>query len=227
MAMSIVSLSSLRHRRAVKPVEFPVQEPEQEKLGESTRHLTLRTALWQLLRLELAGRATVGSEQFVYFNARDPRRVCAPDVFVRLGVAVDDFDTWRIWERGAPDLSVEIVSTHDRERWTWEEKLERYHELGVRELVRFDADAPHGSRVRVWDRVSDDLVEREVDGDSTPCVALGLWWVVAPVASFAAGLRLSRDAGGRELVPTPEEACAAAQRRIAELEAEIAARRPR
>ncbi|MGH7438632.1 MAG: Uma2 family endonuclease [Polyangiaceae bacterium] len=200
---------------AAHPLRFPESEPETEKSGESSRHLVLRTALWQLIQLGLvAGPHTVGSEQFVYFNARDPRRCCAADVYVKLGLHVADVATWKVWEHGAPDLAVEITSPSDRERWTWEDKLERYHELGVRELVRFDPDAPRGQRLAVWNRIDEDLVEREVEGDACACATLGLYWHVRPVGSYQIGLRLSRDAAGLHLLPTPEE-------RIAELEAEL------
>lgn len=212
MTMS-ADLASLRHRHAVRPLRFPEEEPESEKLGETPRHLRLRTALWQLLEREHARRHTVGSDQFVYFNARDPRRCCAPDVYVKLGVHVADVPTWKVWERGAPELAIEITSPSDAERWAWAEKLERYHELGVRELVRFDPDAPEGDRLHVWDRVEGDLVEREVEGDRTPCLALGLWWIVGRVGDYPAP-RLARDREGVELLPTPDE-------RIAELEAEL------
>jgi hypothetical protein len=212
--------ASLRHRHPVRPLRFPEEEPEREKLGETSRHLVLRTALWQLVKLALGGASghTIGSEQFVYFNARDPRRCSAPDVYVKLGVHVADVSTWKVWEWGAPELAVEITSPSDRERWTWEDKVERYHELGVRELVRFDPDAPEGHRLAVWDRVDDDLVEREVEADVTPCVTLGLWWLVGRVGEYPAGLRLARDAQGHDRLPTPEE-------RIVELEAELS-RRP-
>jgi hypothetical protein len=104
----------------------------------------------------------------------------------------------------------------------WSEKLERYHELGVRELVRFDADAEPGARLQAWDRIDDDLVERAVDGDATTCVTLGLDWVVAPLANYPLALRLARDG---VMLKTPDEARADADRRIAELEAELASRR--
>jgi hypothetical protein len=218
MSMSTPFTPPLRYRRPARPLRFPASEPEDEHVGETGRHLTLRTALWEILRLEVAKRHSIGSEQFVYFNARDPRRCCAPDVFVRRDVYVADIPTWKVWEMGAPDLAVEIVSASDKEVWTWEEKLERYHEAGVRELVRFDADAGEGERVQAWDRVEEDLVERVVEGDRTPCVTLALfWWCVAPVGDYPAGLRLARDAEGRVLLPTPEE-------RIAALEAELARR---
>jgi hypothetical protein len=210
--------SLVRHRHRVRPLRFVEEEPEGEKLGETSRHLVLRTALWQLIELDLdrSQRHTVSSEQFVYFNARDPRRCCAPDVYVKLETRVADIRTWKVWERGAPELAVEITSPSDRERWTWEEKLERYHELGVRELARFNPDAEAGNRLHVWDRIDDDLVEREVQGDLTPCLTLGLFWTVGRVRDFP-GLRLARDAEGHDLLPTPDE-------RIAQLEAELARR---
>jgi Uma2 family endonuclease len=194
------AVESLPHRRAVQPLSFPSSEPESERVPESKRHLMLRTALYQVLSLELRGAHSVGSEQFVYWNARDPRRCCSPDAFVKLGVADEMFETWKTWERGVPELVVEILSPADREQGAWQEKLERFHELGAREVVRFDADAPPGARLHVWDRMQDDLVERVVDDDATPCLTLGLFWVVRPIDGVDVGLRLARDPAGRELL---------------------------
>ena len=108
----------------------------------------------------------------------------------------------------------------------WEEKLTRYHELGVKELVRFDPDAPEGKRLRVWDRMREDLVERLVVGDRTPCDTLGLVWRVLPVESEPVGLRLV-DGEGRLLEVREEneaKARAKAEARVQELEAELARR---
>jgi Uma2 family endonuclease len=158
---------------------------------------------------ELAVRAAIGSDQFVYWNAKDPRRCLAPDVFVKLGTPDDAFATWKTWERGTPELAVEILSENE----DWADKLERYHELGVRELVSYD---PVAKRIRAYDRIREDLVERVVSG-STPCLSLGLQWMVAPLAGDPI-LRVSRDEGGTSLLPTPEEAALA---RVAELEAQL------
>lgn len=216
----------LRHRRAPRPIVFPVEE----QVPESKRHFKLRTALYAILELALGKGAVLGSDQFVYWNARDPRRCLAPDVFVFVGRDDEDFKSWKTWERGGPpQLAVEIVSDSDDEPLRWDEKLERYHELGVRELVRFDADAEPGARLRVWDRVDDDLVERVVEGDTTPCLTLDLEWMVAPLGGYPAALRFAR---GGEVLPTPDEAREAetraraeAEARIAELEAALAKRR--
>jgi hypothetical protein len=198
--------ASLRHVRPPQRLVFP----EHAKWPESKRHLTLRTALYQLLLGAFAPANSAGSEQFLYWNARDPSRCAAPDAFVKLGVPDESFRSWKTWERGTPELCVEIVSDSDERGDTWEEKLRRYHELGVRELVAFDGEAPPGSRLRVWDRLEDDLVERAITDDRTPCASLGLWWIVAPLGGEAIALRLARDSAGKELLPTAEEARAEA-----------------
>jgi Uma2 family endonuclease len=199
------SVEGLREERPGEPLLFPESEPEDERVSESKRHLTIRTALYLTLSLELRGAHSVGSKQLVYWNARDPRRCCSPDAFVKLGVRDAMFDSWKTWERGVPELVVEILSRSDREPLPWQEKVERFHELGVREVVRFDADGVPGERLRVWDRIADDLVERVVESDATPCAALGLFWVVAPVDGVDIGLRLARDAAGKSLIATPLE----------------------
>ena len=193
-------------------------------MPETKRHLELRTALYQILKLAWSDRACIGSEQFVYWNAADPRRCLSPDVFVRTGQPDALFGSWKTWERGAPELAVEIVSDSDASEPSLEEKLERYRELGVLELVRFDADAAPGGQLRAWDRIDGDLVERKVVDDKTPCVTLELFWVVRPAGEHPAAIRLARDPSGDALLPTPDEAREAAERRVAELEAELARR---
>jgi hypothetical protein len=213
----------LRYKRAPRPIHFPTEET----VPETRRHLILRTLLFSVLRT-FGDRACAGSEQFVYWDPTNPSRCLAPDAFLRLGVPDGDFDSWKTWERGAPELAVEITSDSDASDRAVEEKVRRYHEMGVRELVRFDPDAPAGSRIRVWDRVQEDLVERVVEGDRAPCATLKLWWVVVPGAGYPAALRLARDADGKDLVLTREElearARQEAEQRVAELEAKLARR---
>ena len=86
----------------------------------------------------------------------------------------------------------------------WDEKVIRYHEMGVGEMVRFGPLEPEGRRLRAWDRVHEDFVERVVDGERTPCVTLGLTWVVVPVAGEPGGLRLA-DGEGKLLESREEE----------------------
>jgi hypothetical protein len=197
------------YERAPQPLVFP----EEAEVPESKRHLVLRTIVFAFLERAFGDRAAIGSEQFVYFDAGDPRRCVAPDAFVRLGAENDDFPTWKVWERGAPDVAVEIASVHER---SWDEKLADYRAIGVRELVRFDPEASSGKRLRVWDRVDEDLVPRVVNGDRAASRALGGTWCVGRGARYAVALRLE-DASGA-ILPTDAEAERAAK------EAERAAR---
>ena len=210
---------ALPHLHKPRTLHFP----ESAEMPDTKLHVILRTVLLEVLRRLLGGTAAVGSEQFVYFRATDPGRCLAPDAFVKLGVADSLFRTWKTWELGAPDLAVEVASESDTR--TWDDKLESYREMGVRELVRFDPDMKVGSRIRVWDRIEEDLVERGVQMDRTPCVSLGHHWVVAPVEGAPVALRLARDPAGEQLVLTAAEAerdgRLRAEARVAELEAEL------
>jgi Uma2 family endonuclease len=193
------SLPELRYVRAPEPLDFP----EEAQMPESKTHLVLRTFLFRLLRFALGPAHRVGSEQFLYWNAADTTFSLAPDAMVRLNVPDAPFKTWKTWEEGGvPDLAVEVVSDSDRRGWS--EKLADYRAIGVKELVRFDPSAPEGKRLRVWDRVREDLVERLIGEDRTPCLTLGLNWVVCPVEDEPVGLRLIDDDG--RMLEVPEEA---------------------
>lgn len=188
---------------APRPIHFPSEERLDEAVSETKRHLEARTTLYLLLKDALAS-AAVGSDQFVYWDATDPKRCLSPDVFVKLGTHDNTFDHWKTWERSAPDLAVEIVSASDRPDAEWAEKFERYRASGVAEVVRFDP-ANELNPVRVWDRLDDDLVERAPDSAHLrECAALNLWWVVVP-SEHGPMLRLARDSDGGGLLPTPAE----------------------
>jgi len=212
---------SSKYLRTPVPVHFP----EAELVPESKRHLDQRTALYQILTLAFRERALIGSDQFVYWDPTDPRQCLAPDVFVRWGAPDEAFRSWKVWERGAPDLAVEILSASDERDGDWDEKLARYRRLGVRELVCFDQEAVPPT-LRVWDAVDGDLVERQLDDLTAPSHCLPGLWVVAGDL-----LRLARVEDGK-LFPTPaehereaaereRELRLAAEQRIRELEAEL------
>ncbi|WP_437630249.1 Uma2 family endonuclease [Sorangium sp. So ce854] len=202
----------------------PVYFPESEEVPETNRHLELRTALYLILKRELAHTATLGSDQFVYWDPRTSKKRLAPDAFVRLGVPHRTFRTWKTWLHGAPDLGVEIVSDSDEGEPDWDEKLERYRAAGIREIVRFhpeDRERP----IRIWDALDGDLVERAPDDpDLRACETLGLWWTVVEDRSLGPMLRLARDREGHDLLPTPDEAEAGAREaeaRAREAEAKV------
>ncbi|MGC4091752.1 MAG: Uma2 family endonuclease [Polyangiaceae bacterium] len=219
-----VVIEGIRYVRAPVPLHFPVVE----QVPETKRHLEQRTLLYQILKLAFAERAAIGCDQFVYWDPTDPRQCLAPDAFVRLGVADEPFSSWKVWERGAPEVAVEIISRHDARDANWNEKVDKYRRLGVRELVRFEAEEDGAASLRVWDAVESDLVERDgVERVAQSRVLSGAWVVVRDSESFAV-LRLSRDPEGRDLYPTSaeraERARDEAERRVRELEAELARR---
>lgn len=189
--------------RAPRPIDFPSEEGPDERVSETKRHLEARTTLYLLLKEAFAGKA-IGSRQFVYSDAGDPQKRLSPDVFVKRDAPEETFDNWKIWERGAPDLAVEIVSASDRRDSDWAEKLARYQASGIREVVRFDA-ANEAQPIRVWDRVDGELVERAPSSPALrECVSLALWWVVIP-SEYGPMLRLAHDRDGKALLPTPNE----------------------
>ena len=68
-------------------------------------------ALYEILRAAAGDEHTVSCDAFVYFDAGNPDRKLAPDGAVKLGVL---FDSWKTWERGAPELAFEILSPATR-----------------------------------------------------------------------------------------------------------------
>ena len=183
----------------------PVRFPESEEAPVTNDHWERRLALYQSLKTEIAGSATIGSDQFVYWDPTTAKKRLAPDVFVRLGQRDRPFRVWKVWEGGAPDLGVEIISTSDEGEPDWDEKLARYRAAGVGEVVRFDPE-DRERPLRVWDMISGDMVERSQDDpDLQHCEALDLWWVIVKDEEIGPMLRLARDREGRELLPTPEE----------------------
>jgi hypothetical protein len=70
----------VRYVRTPRPIHFP----EEEAMPEGYVHMVVRTFLFQLLGSALGAEHSVGSDQFVYWNASNPRRKLAPDVFVKM-----------------------------------------------------------------------------------------------------------------------------------------------
>lgn len=202
--MASQSPANIRHVRPVRPIDFPSSDPEWE-MPENKSHRRMCDVLYSILCAATAGGAAVGSDQFVYFHASDNRRKCAPDGFVKLGVPNHDFGAWLTWKGGTPELCVEILSPY--EAISFEEKLRRFHAMGVSEVVAFDPDGTPGRRLRAWDYVAGDLVERIIDDERTPCLTLGRWFVVAPAPlhDLDATLRLADDEAATALVPTSLE----------------------
>lgn len=223
--------SSIGERpRYIEPLT-PVLFPDSAEMPETQLHLELRTILYQLLSDHLSLDITVGSDQFVYFDAADPKQCLAPDVYVRIAPRGAPIRSWKVWERGAPEVAIELLSDDDRVADVWDAKLQRYQRLGVAELVRFDPEAMDSGRLRIWDRVEGALVERETSTSPVRSLILDLHWVIAPADGVDVALRVGIGEQGSELVLTRAEARQAeaqarqrAEARVRKLEAELARR---
>jgi Uma2 family endonuclease len=222
-----VTIGRFRYRQAPRPLHFP----EAEQVPETKWHLELKTLVYLFLKQAFADRAHIGCDQFVYWDAANPRVCLAPDAFLRFGGADELFGSWKVWERGAPHLAVEIISSEDSRDRNWQAKLAHYRQLGVQELVRFDPDADR-DKLRIWHRVENDLVERELSEAAVPSGVLPGFWLVVNDVRLGPSLRLSHDELGQQLYLTAEEASAeriradaerirADAERIRELEAEL------
>lgn len=221
MVMTDWFLAAPRPKRSYVRPPAPIHFPESEEMPETGVHLEVRTALYLLVRDFVGERGAVGSEQFMYWDPSDPRSCLAPDLIVRMGARPGPFPTWKVWERGAPHLAVEVVSPSDAGEASWSEKLWRYAKSGVNEIARFDP-ADSERPLRLWDRFDGDLVERELEGEhALLCDTLAAYWCVRADPTLGRVLRLSLDAPGLNLVPTASERERAAAARIAELEAEL------
>jgi hypothetical protein len=201
---------SHRYLRSPEPVYFPVSE----QVPETTFHLERRGALYESVKRAIAATATVGSDQFLYWDPTSAKKCLAPDLFVRLDEPHRPILSWKTWHRGAPHLGVEIVSDSDRAGIDWDEKLARYRAAGIAEVVRFDPEDGE-EPIRVWDLISGDLVERAPEDPRLLfCETLRLWWTVVQDPEIGPMLRLARDREGRDLLPTPAEEARDAEARV-------------
>jgi hypothetical protein len=132
---------------------------------------------------------------------------------------------------------VEIVS----EDWKkdYEDAPAKYAQLGTRELVIFDpeavtSDTGRGARVpfQVYRRDADDAFVLVYRGEGPARSEQIGAFLVAQRAGETVRLRVARDAAGKDLVPTADEAkltadhrAKAAEERVRVLEAELAALR--
>ncbi len=199
-------------------LHFPVQA----EVPETRTHLRLRTLLFDFLWLAFAGVAKIGSEQFVYWDPTDIGACLAPDAFVRFGDPDHEFDSWKVWEHGAPHVAIEIISNSDRRGW--DKKLDAYRRMGVSELVAFNPEFPE-QPLRIWDFVGDGLLERKLLEPYAKSLHLGGFWRSFEIAGEGPSLRLSHDEQGQSLFLTPKESearRAEAETRRADAEAQRA-----
>ncbi len=202
----------------------------EEKMGQGGPHSDRIALFLQVLRALIAeqGRiAYINSDLFVEWDPNDPRARVSPDVLLLEGQPADlQPSLWRTWEPGCdpPRFALEVVSDRSRAK-DYDESPGKYAALGVEEFAVFDPaaagpDAPRGSVLLQLYRRSPRGQFLRVDAGGGPVESqvLRAWLVVT---DGGGRLRLARDAGGTDLVPTPEEQRRAAESRAAAAEARV------
>jgi len=233
-----LSLPAFTNGRSYVRAPAPLFFPTEAEVPETETHRLLVNLLFAIVRQAFRDEGLIGCDQFVYWDPTDPKKCLAPDVAFRKGKrSRERLRSWKTWLLGAPELAVEIVSRSDEGEPSRDDKLSRYRQAGILEVVRFDAEDTERP-LRLWDLFDGDLVERELDRpEALFCDALGVYWCVASDVELGPVLRLAARDGA--LLPTAEEAeraqkeaertakeTALAERdearvRLAELEAEL------
>jgi Uma2 family endonuclease len=200
-------------------------------MGESLLQTFVSQILMSMLGDYFAGLSRpvlVGGNQFFYYRRGDPRACVCPDVYVIDGEthAPVEVPCWKTWEHDgkAPTLAIEVVSAAYHKDYS-EHTIQRYQELGVGELVRYDPEFPHrGDRRLLTHFTRDDagqLVQQVTAPDRVRLSRFDFWLVRHTDMSLRIGLGPHGDA----LWPTGRERIALAAERalFAETEAERAA----
>ncbi len=198
---------------AGRRVPDPTIYPEEERLGEDILQRWIVEMLRPLLQRWLSSRrivALVGADQFIYYRPHDAHARVSPDIYVLPGISPRRrVRSWKTWvDEVVPSFALEVVS-HDWEK-DYIEVIDRYDDLGIKELLVFDPDhrqnkqrvrwqvfRPVGKRglVRI-ESTNDDRVRSKVLG----C------WLVAVGANGETRLRIGIGANGSEFFATAEEA---------------------
>lgn len=207
--------------------------PVSDNMGETHHHLVARHLLYALLtdyvrRTRLP--AFVGSDLFFYYQRGNPRAVVCPDNYIVDGEPKPGkVSSWKVWERGGqvPTLAIEIVSDEFKKDYS-DHLLERYEQLGVRELIRFDPEhAAHRRRKALSHFIRNDagrLIEHLGLPDRVRSRCYNLWFVLQPNDQ----LRIATGPDGSTLWPTQDErADAEAEARAAEAKARAAEEKAR
>ncbi len=195
-----------------------------EPVAETFVHLYAMLITLEVLRQYLAGqRATVLSNQFLYYAQGFPRLRVAPDVMVILDVEPGGRDNYKIWEEGqTPAVIFEMTSQGTQEQ-DQSFKKTLYAQLEVQEYWLFD---PKG------DWIPEQLRGYRLTGEDyapiTDSISQRLSLRLAVEGSLVSFYRL--DIGEKLLIPDEMAAALeesthqleAERQRRAELEAELA-----
>jgi Uma2 family endonuclease len=196
---------------AQEPPESEVVYPVFAKRGKTWLKYYIIRELTPLLEDFLAAQGRqvmVGADQFFYYRRGDPRANVSPDVYVITDEPAfrPDVGCWKVWEHDGkvPSLALEVVSGEYLKDYS-DVMIERYEQLGVRELVRYDPEFALRSTRQLmthWVRDADGrLAPRPSPADRVRSVCFGFWIVRQANQS----LRLGLDPDGGELWPTVAE----------------------
>jgi hypothetical protein len=206
-------------QKPLVPAHDPTFYPVEEKVGQDSLQMLILELLRPLIErwFALAGKPTfVGADQFIYYKRFRPSKVVAPDVYVLPGIPpARRIKSWKTWKTGiVPSFALEVVTSDDAEK-DYRDAPERYAELGVGELIIFDADFERSEdRVR-WQRFRK-LKRRgfvrveSSNADRIRARALDCFLRVVGEGDEAR-LRLGAGPTGDDLVPTEAEAERAAK----------------
>jgi hypothetical protein len=184
---------------------------------------TFAGSLGELFRERGAEGERVAQDEFFGWIQAEPLVRVSPDVFVMPDPHGPPFPRmWETWLPGSspPRFALEIVSADWKK--DYDDNPPKYWQLGTRELVIFDVEAkahrPRGAKrvpLQVYRRDADGAFVRVYAGDGPAHSAELDAWLVVRREGEVSRLRLSRDEAGKVLVPTTDEALAAAEQRAA------------
>lgn len=188
-----------------------------EPVAETFVHLYAMLITLEVLRQYLAGqRATVLSNQFLYYAQGFPKLRVAPDVMVIFDIEPGGRDNYKIWEEGQTPAVVFEMTSQGTQEQDQSFKKTLYAQLEVQEYWLFD---PKGE----W--IADKLEGYRLQGEEYVAIANGisqqLQLRLAVEETLISFYRL--DTGEKLLIPEELATALAAERqRRTELEAELA-----
>ena len=214
--------------RSVIAPEMEYPDSDGQPMAESDFQRKPLIYLVEALQAYFANRhdVYVSGNLLIYYEEGNLKQVVSPDVFVVFGIPPGDRRVYQIWREGkGPDVVIEITSRATRRRDTVV-KPALYARLGVQEYFQYDPTGDY-LRPRLRGRVlSADGTYHVQDGQPLPGGGLSL---ESPLLGLelrleAGQLRLFDPARGVALLTYQEERQARqeAERRVQELEAEIA-----
>lgn len=203
---------------ALEEVEYPDSDGMGMPDGDPQREAMFRVVKVLEERYADDPNVYVTGDIFVYYVEGDPTEVFAPDVMVVKGVPKRQRDDYKLWEEGGqvPDFVMEIAA-HSTDQKDQGPKKGLYRLLGIPEYVMYDYTGGEYFEPPVQGyRLIEDEYHPIGDGRRLRSEVLDVEFRLEE-----GQLRLY-DAETGDYLPPPEEArAAAAEARVADMEAEL------